>query len=269
MPRDLLRQVVTVVAFIATVTVNGMANALPLNGVRTGEISDRFEVLVIPAGYVFAIWGLIYLGQLAFTVFQALPSRRDDPLLRRLGYLPATAAVLNAGWIVLWHWEAFAATLIVMLGLLVTLLAIGARTRAGGEAETGVARWAVRIPFSVYTGWITVATVTNIAAVLSWAGFTGLGIAPELWAVAVLLVGLAIAGAATWLTREAAYGLVIVWAYAGIAVKEADVAPVALVGAAGAAAMLGVAIAAAVRHPAGHRPATPPPAPAPAAPDAA
>jgi hypothetical protein len=260
MPRDFLRQVVTVLAFIVTIAINGMANALPLNGVTTGEISDRFEVLVIPAGYVFAIWSLIYLGQLAFTAFQALPSRRDDPLLRRLGYLPATAALLNACWIVLWHWEVFAATLVVMLGLLATLLAIGGRIRAGGEAETGVARLVVRIPFSVYTGWITVATITNVAVVLAWAGFTGLGVAPELWAVAVLLVGLAIAGTAAWLTRDAAYGLVIVWAYAGIAVREVDVVPVALVAAAGAATMLVVAIAAAVRRRARPRRAAPPPA---------
>src|SRR5512137_2444645 len=96
--RDLARQIATVVAFVATVAVNSLANILPINGQTTGEISDRFAVLVVPAGYVFSIWSVIYLGLLAFTIYQALPSRRADPLLRRLGWLPALTGVLNVAW---------------------------------------------------------------------------------------------------------------------------------------------------------------------------
>jgi hypothetical protein len=102
----------------------------------------------------------------------------------------------------------------------------------------------------VYAGWITVATITNVAAVLVSVGFTGAGIPAEAWAAAVLLVGLAIASSAAWLTRDAAYGLVVAWAYAGIAVKEADVLPVALVAGTGAALMLGIAVVSAARRPA-------------------
>jgi benzodiazapine receptor len=244
MNRDLLRQIVTVVAFAITVTLNSLANALPLNGQQTGAISDRFTVLVVPAGYVFAIWGVIYLGQLAFTVLQALPSRREDPLFRRLGYLPAVAGALNALWIVLWHWEVFAFTVPVMVALLVVLSAIYLRIRAvdgaDGRASTGVVRWAARVPFSVYLGWITVATIANIAAMLSWAGFGGLGVAHEAWAVVVLVTGLAIASTVVLLARDPAYGLVIAWAYGGIVVKESAVAPVAVTAAIGVVLMLGL-----------------------------
>jgi len=244
--RDLARQAVTVVAFVGTVSVNGLANALPINGLTTGEISDRFPVLVVPAGYVFGIWGLIYLGLAAFTVYQALPGRRADPLLRRLGWLPALTGALNVAWILLWHGEAFALTVPVMVALLATLVAIEVVLRGGGGARTGAERWAVAVPFSIYLGWITVATIANVAAALASLGFTGLGAAPPLIAAAVLLVGLAIACATVLRFRDPAYGCVIVWAYAGIVVKESGSPPVAIVAgvAAVVVAVLVVAVAA-------------------------
>jgi hypothetical protein len=95
MKKDIIRQFVNVLAVVAVLVVNGLANALPLNNQTTGEISDRFQVYFVPAGYVFSIWGLIYLGLLAFAVFQALPAQRDNPRLRRVGYLFAASCVAN------------------------------------------------------------------------------------------------------------------------------------------------------------------------------
>jgi len=243
--RDLARQAATVVAFVATVTVNGLANALPINGQTTGEISDRFPVLVVPAGYVFGIWGLIYLGLAAFTVYQALPGRRADPLLRRLGWLPALTGALNVAWILLWHGEVFALTVPVMVALLATLAAIEVSLRGGGRTHTGAERWAVAVPFSIYLGWITVATIANVAATLASLGFTGLGVDPPLVAAAVLLVGLAIACAMVLRFRDPAYGCVIVWAYAGIVVKASGspLVPVVAGAAAVVVAVLVVAVA--------------------------
>ena len=85
MNKDTLRQVIVVVAIIAVITINILANALPLNGLNTGEISDRFEIYFVPAGYVFSIWGLIYLGLIAYGFFQALPAQKENPRLRRIG----------------------------------------------------------------------------------------------------------------------------------------------------------------------------------------
>src|SRR3990172_7974400 len=113
MNSDRLRQLLVVV---------GIVFALALNGEATAEISDRFRVFVVPAGYVFAIWGLIYLGQLGF-LFQALrPSGLEDPLLRRIGLWPALVGLLNGIWILLWHYEVFAATVVVMVALLGSLI---------------------------------------------------------------------------------------------------------------------------------------------------
>jgi hypothetical protein len=227
------------VTFLLTVVINASANILPLNGLTTAEISDRFQVFVTPANYVFAIWALIYLGQLAYTVHQARPSRRADPLMRSVGYLPAVAAILNSLWLVLWHFEVFALTVPVMFALLATLAMIVLRIRGAADPRPE-ARWLVGLPFSVYFGWITVATIVNVAAMLSWVGFDGFGIPGETWAVFVLIVGVLIALATIRALQDLAYALVVAWAYVGIAVKEADVAIIV------ATALLGAAIVAVV-----------------------
>jgi hypothetical protein len=225
---------------VVTVIVNGVAVSLPLNGLTTGEISDRFPVLVTPASYVFGIWSVIYLLLAAFTVWQALPRNRTDANLRSLGYLPAGAGALNATWVVLWHFEAFALTVPVMVGLLLTLIAAHVRLRSA-RASAGPSRWLVALPFSVYLGWITVATIANISQTLYWAGYRGEPIGEGLWAAIVLATGVVIA--VSMLLREAdwAFGLVIVWAYIGIAVGQDEPIAViaALVGAVIVAGMIG------------------------------
>lgn len=246
-PADRRRQWITVATFVVTVIVNGAANALPIN-LPTRVISDRFDVLVIPAPYVFSIWGLIYLLLLAFTVDQARSSRAADPTLRRLGYLPALTGVLNTTWLLLFQFELFVPTVPVMVALLVTLIAVNAITFADRDRLTGPARWTVRLPFSVYLGWITVATIANIAQTLDSLGFDAFGIAPPLVASAVLGIGLAIALTFVWRFADLAYGLVITWAYVGIAVKEADTPLVPLVAVGGALAVAGLVLVTTLRH---------------------
>lgn len=257
MTRDTRRQLATIAAFVVTLALNGAANALPLNGQTTASISDRLPTLVTPAGYVFAIWGVIYLLQLAFTVHQARPSRATDPLLRRLGYLPAVVGLLNALWIVLWHWNVFILTLPVMVAILFGLIEIDRRIRetwpaalVPGSGAPGTVRWLVRLPFSVYLGWISIATIANVANLLVSVGYTGAPFPQEAWAVVVLGVGLAIAAWFVLARRDPAYGLVIAWAYAGIGANQAAYPAVVLAADAGAVLVLvlvGVVIARGVR----------------------
>lgn len=239
MDRDSLRQITNVVAYVVTLAANGLAVALPLNGNSTAELSDRFPVLVTPANYVFSIWTLIYVLLGAFVVYQALPRMRTDPDLRAIGYLPVMAGALNTFWIVLWHFEVFAATVPVMLALLGTLILIHVRLRSVRRGS-GPKRWVIGLPFSVYLGWITVATIANISQMLYWTGFRGGPLSQDAWAVIVLAIGVAIA--ALMVLREAdwAYALVIIWAYVGIAAKQTAMAAVlgALIGALLVAALL-------------------------------
>jgi hypothetical protein len=110
-------------------------------------------------------------------------------------------------------------TLVVMLLLLATLILIYLRLNIGRAAFSAADKWLVSIPFSIYLGWITVATIANVTAVLSWAGFTGGGIDPQAWVVILLVAGVVIAAVAAITRRDIAYLLVLVWAFAGIGVR--------------------------------------------------
>ncbi len=230
MRRDLIRQATNVAAVVLTVVVNGLANALPLNGQQTGEISDRFPVFFVPAGYVFSIWGLIYLGLIAFAVYQALPAQRTNERLRRIGYWFALSCLANSAWIFCWHYNLFPLSLGVMLVLLTSLVMIYLGL-AGGRARAGtLERWAVDAPFSVYLGWITVATVANVTDVLYYLKWPGWGIAPEIWAALMILAASAICLAVIFRQHDAGYALVLVWALAGIAVKQGSRSQIVSVG---------------------------------------
>ena len=228
MKRDTIRQVVNLAAIVITLAVNGLANALPLNGQTTGEISDRFDVYFVPAGYVFSIWGVIYIGLLAFAVYQVLPSQRENPRLQRIGYLPALGGLANSLWIFLWHYERFPLTLVAMLALLIALILMYLRLGIGYARFSAAEEWCVAVPTSVYLGWITVATIANVTAILKYANWDGWGISAETWAVIMLAVSTLVASAVSVTRGDIACMLVIVWALAGIAVKHAAVPSVAL-----------------------------------------
>lgn len=226
--KDTLRQIAVIVTTLVMILVNGLANALPLNGLNTGEISNRFRVYFIPAGYVFSIWGLIYLGMLVFTVFQALPSQRENPRLRAAGWWIALGSLANSAWIFLWHYEQFPLTLVAMLVLLGALIYTYLRLGIGRSAVSPAETWAVRLPFSIYLGWITVATVANVTALLDYWQWNGFGIAPEIWMGIMLAAVLVITALMSFTRRDVAYALVILWALVGIGVKQAAVPAVAI-----------------------------------------
>lgn len=219
MKNNLSRQILVILTILATITVNILANALPLNGLNTGEISDRFQVYFVPAGYVFSIWGLIYIGLLAYAVFQALPAQRQNPRLQAIGGWVILGGLANIAWIFLWHYEQFAGTLGAMLILLATLIAVYLRLGTGRTSVPPAETWTVRVPFSIYLGWITVATVANVTSLLDYLKWNGFGLSPELWMVIVLAAVLVIAGLMNFTRRDLAYTAVILWALAGIAVK--------------------------------------------------
>lgn len=227
MDRDTIRQWVNVLMTLVVLTVNALANILPLNGQNTGAISDRFKVFFVPAGYVFAIWGVIYVGLIAFTVYQALPAQRGNSRLRGIGYLYALGCLANSVWIFMWHYNWFTLSVFVMFVLLLSLLAIYLVLDIGKAKVRSVERWCVDIVFSVYLGWITVATIANVTDALDNLHWSGWGIAPEVWAAIMLAVALLITIAMLVTRRDVAYALVIIWATIGIAVKQSGTALVA------------------------------------------
>lgn len=207
-------------AFLVTIIVNGLANTAVLNGKTTGEVSDIYPTLVTPAGYVFSIWGLIYALLAAFVIFQALPSQKQKPFQKQIGALFILSCVFNVVWLFLWQYEYITVSVVLMFALLATLIAIYLRLNIGRSSVPARERLAVHLPFSVYLGWITIATIANVAAALVAVNWDGFGLSAETWAVAIIIIALIITLLVTFTRRDVAYSLVVIWALAGIAVKQ-------------------------------------------------
>ena len=217
--KNLFRQISVIVTVLATIVINILANVLPINGLNTGAISDAFHVYFVPAGYVFSIWGIIYIGLIAYTVFQALPSQKENPRLQATGWWVVLGGLANSAWIFLWHFEQFVGTLGAMLILLDTLIAIYLRMGINQFKVSTGETWAVRVPFSIYLGWITVATIANFTDVLDYIGWNQFGISAAVWMVIILAAVVVISGLMNFLRRDVAFAVVLLWALAGIAVK--------------------------------------------------
>lgn len=241
--------VLNILALIAALVLNGLATSLPLGGRTTAEISDSFNSLFVPAGYVFSIWGLIYLALIGFTIFQALPAQQNNRWVRATGWWFALSSLANALWIVFWHYGYYPLTLGVMLALLASLIVIYRRLAALGNTDSAT-RWFVQFPFSLYLGWISVATVANASAVFVDWGWDGSPLSPVAWTVVMILVAAALALLMLYRRRDLTYSGVIVWALIGILVKQMAYAPIVVACLAAIGAIVAAAIAFQWRKPA-------------------
>jgi len=216
------RQIITILVTLLTIALNGLANTLPFNGQGTGEISDRFSILFVPDGYVFSIWGLIYIGLIMFTVFQALNSQRDNSLIEAITPAYWIANIANVVWLFLWHWEYFPLTLLAMLTILGSLIALYLQFGKTKSPLTSSEAWLVKVPFSIYLGWISVATIANFSQVLFFAGWNGFGLSSVIWTVIMISVATLLGILMLLREKDYAYAGVLVWAFIGIASKQAN-----------------------------------------------
>ncbi|MGB3650123.1 MAG: tryptophan-rich sensory protein [Rivularia sp. (in: cyanobacteria)] len=220
--QDILRQVVTLAAVVIAFVVNVLSNIFPLNGLTIGGISNTLfkDVLIIPANYAFAIWGLIYLGLFAFAIYQVLPSQRENPYLRKTGYLLTIASVAQSIWVYLFLSRFFVASVVAMLLILIPLIIMYMRLQIGTIPASRAEKWFIRYPISIYLGWISVATIVNIASALYINNWNGFGISAELWTAIMVLIATFIANTALVKRQDIAYSGVTVWALIAIAIKH-------------------------------------------------
>jgi benzodiazapine receptor len=228
--RALAFGILNALLIVAVIVVNTLAVVLPLNGRSTGAISDSFKALFVPAGYVFSIWGLIYIGLAAYGVYQLLPSQQANPQVRATDGWFALSSIANCAWIFSWHYGVYWLSLGLMIVLLVSLLVMYTRIHAGSgmPAPSIATRLLVRLPFSIYLGWISVATIANASDVFSWAGFTGFGIPDTTWVVALCVVAALLSVGLSFRFRDIGYAGVILWALCGIIVKQAAYRPIVI-----------------------------------------
>jgi len=210
-------KVANILSFILTIVVNSLAGSTTLIGGKvTAEVSDANFTLITPAGYVFSIWGVIYILLGIFVVFQALPSQRGKDFHSKIGWLFVLASIFNISWLFLWQFEYLIVSVPVMFMLLASLIAIYLRLDIGKSKVELVEKIAVHLPFSTYFGWITIASIANVAATLVSIDWDGLGINPETWATLIIIIALLISLIVVVTRTDVAYGLVIVWAFVGI-----------------------------------------------------
>lgn len=213
----------TVLAYVAMVIINILANVIPINQVRTGEISDKYANLFAPAGYVFIIWLLIYilLGMYSYYQFTLFGRRSDmsDRVVYRVNQYFLLSSIFNIGWIFSWHYEKIGLSLIFMVILFILLLRARI-TITHRSTLTYDERISVQLPFSVYLSWITIATIANTATFLVSIHWDGMEISQSVWTCIVLAVGGLIGGISLLKWQDIPFGLVFVWAYLGIAFKH-------------------------------------------------
>lgn len=222
--RSWMWPIINLVGLLVVIAINYLANLLEFNGQGTGDVVNKDPVSFQPAGWVFFIWGVIYLLLLAFTIYGLLPGGRRNVRLQRISPFFLIANLANVTWIVLWHWEQFFASLVTILVLLASLLCIyvGLRIRnpikrsVPVEKPGRIVRLLVWVPFSVYLGWICVASLANLMVWLDRSGWDGGPFSYNMWAVLFMLLGSAIAAAFVFTTRDVLIPLVFAVAFAGI-----------------------------------------------------
>ena len=219
-----LLAVLNLLGLLGVLVVNALANALPINGVTTGELSDLYPNLFVPAGLTFSIWGVIYALLILFIIYQLLSVIKKTPqgysFTGQIGIFFFISCIANIGWIFAWHYMTLPLSLVLMLLLLGSLITIYVRLHIGRSGAPNSERYMVHLPFSIYLGWITIATIANVTALLVDAGWNNFGLGEQFWAVLVIAVGIAITMIFLFTRRDIFYALVVDWALLGILLKR-------------------------------------------------
>lgn len=202
---------INIILFAGMIVMNWLANALPLNNKTTGALSDALPNLFVPAGLTFSIWGVIYLLLAAYCVVQF--AGKNQEVISGISWLFAVSCILNAVWIVFWHYQKLPLSLLVMAGLLVTLIYINIGIR---NLPSGI----IKASFGVYLGWICIATIANVTALLVRYRWSGFGVPDQGWAIIMICIGALLVSITLYRLNNPFIGLSVIWAFLGIYLKR-------------------------------------------------
>lgn len=207
--RHITLNILQTLSLIVVIYVNYLANALPINGMTTGALSALYPNFFVPAGFTFSIWGVIYILLIIYVAGSWMPKAAETNFMPYIWFIVTGAA--NAGWIFAWHFRMVWASVAVMILLLFSLIRLYLLTRESA--------WFLRLPVSVYMGWITVALIANITALLVHLG-SGINTSFEAyWAVIMMSVAVVLTTLLRFRFNDPWYQLVTLWALFGIAMK--------------------------------------------------
>ena len=219
--------ILNLLSFVSIVIVNYLAVTLPLNNKTTGVLSDQYPNLFVPVGLTFSIWGIIYLLLGIFIVYQLGYAFKKDTqnssFLEKIGILFFVSCLANFTWIFAWHFEMVPLSLFIMLILLISLIVIYQKLNIGRSEASKSEKYLVHLPFSVYLGWITIATIANTTALLVNLNWNRLGLSEPFWTIVVIIIGLVISLMMLFYRKDIFYSLVVDWALLGILIKRLTV----------------------------------------------
>jgi hypothetical protein len=221
-------QILNIVFFVAVIVVNGLADFLPINGQTTGQVSDLYPNEFVPAPVTFSIWLVIYSLLFLFCIYQGSTLFENEKgtidkkerVVEIIGYRFIVSCLLNMAWIIVWHYHFLSLSVIIMLGLLVTLTSIFERVHAAATYAGHKARWFVYAPFSIYLGWISIAAIANITAYLVSIGWNGWNIGDRMWACIMIVMGTFLGILMLLRRNNSFYALTVVWAFLGIFLNQ-------------------------------------------------
>jgi hypothetical protein len=218
-----LIRIISIVSFILMIVVNTLAVTLPINGKTTKEVSDLYPNLFVPAPITFSIWSIIYLFLLLYVVYQTgILSKKSTTInskINSIGGLFILSCLLNSLWIICWQFLFVKLSVLVMLMLLINLILIYLKTRVERKA-TLKKKIFLSAPFSIYLGWISVATIANITALLVSIKWNGFGVSEQIWTIGMIGAALVLSALALMKFRDYMYSLVIFWAIMGILINH-------------------------------------------------
>ncbi len=218
-----------IIAFILMVYVNYLSNTLPINGQTAGELSDKYVNYFVPAGITFTIWGVIYGWLLILIVYQLFSffsntiKEKMDPIIDKLGWLFVFSCILNVAWLLAWHYEQVELSVLIMASFLGTLIYIFNKINIGIKKINNLEKWISQAPFSIYLGWISVATIANFTALLVQINWNGFGISPSAWAKIMIIIAVLITSYMAIKKNAVFYAFTVVWALWGIHIKRSQI----------------------------------------------
>ncbi|MDJ0597726.1 MAG: tryptophan-rich sensory protein [Crocosphaera sp.] len=228
--KNSLRQWANLLAILAAFFTNVLANIAPINDLTIGEISNTFfeNVLITPASYAFAIWGLIYLGLISFAIYQALPNNKNNSYLQKTNYYLVISSLAQILWVFLFLSRFFVLSTLAMLAILVPLILLYLKLEISLKSLPKKEKWLVNFPISVYFGWITVATIVNVALALYWIKWNGFGISQMTWTIMMSIIAAIIGILIIIRRKDSVYCGVLVWALIAITIRHLDTLPIAV-----------------------------------------
>ena len=227
-----MKIILTWVLFLGVIAVNALANILPINGYNTGQVSAFYPNAFVPAGFTFSIWGVIYLLLLSYTIgftYFSIKGQQHPKafiFIERINIYFLMTCVLNMAWILAWHYLQIELSVVIMLLFLSTLIQLFLKSNTMDNGLTSTQKFILQTPFIVYLGWISVATIANITALLVAYKWTAYNIAPVYWSAAMILIAILLAVLMLKKFKSIAFALVVAWALWGIYNAQGPAAPI-------------------------------------------